>query len=101
MKRTHPIVLLSLVLLPLILAMTTGIAIFWSAGVLVPSPTIAPSRQERLSPPLRTAPSLTYDTRPCRAHPSQQPCDGKLPRAAWDAQVSAGQDGNEACLDGE
>jgi hypothetical protein len=41
-----------------------------------------------------------YDTRPCLTHPSKENCDGKIPVAPWDAEISAGRDGNETCLDG-
>lgn len=41
-----------------------------------------------------------YDTRPCRVHPSRGTCDGKMPVAVGYADLAAGQEGNEACLDG-
>src|SRR5215470_8257995 len=102
MRRMHPLALLSQALLLLILAMTAGIAVAWRTDAFAPSATITlPQRMSRPPLSLPTTKVPMYDTRPCRAHPSPQTCDGSLPKAPWDAQIAAGQDGNEACLDGE
>src|SRR5205823_12328658 len=64
-----------------------------------PTPTLFPYTTLFRSVPSKQ-PMRIYDTRPCLAHPSKEACDGKLPKTPWDAQVSSGKNGNEACLDG-
>src|SRR6266498_1701049 len=51
-------------------------------------------------PPGSSGRAVSYDTSLCRIHPSRQACDGKVPRAPWDAEASSGKKGNEACIDG-
>jgi hypothetical protein len=51
-------------------------------------------------PPGSSVRAVSYDTSLCRIHPSRQACDGKVPKAPWDAQASSGKNGNEACVDG-
>jgi len=68
-------------------------------GIVIGATGVLILKGQASSPPhfIGTSP---YDTRPCRVHPSRGTCDGKMPVAAGYADLAAGQEGNEACLDG-